>query len=190
MPASDPISPEPRRFAIRLPHWGWFLLAAIALLVGYGAVGIWQPYHREQQIVLMIEDWGGRVETVQILPEWLTTHLGKERVQAIKVLDRVQFVDLERRPVTDSALVHLHGLPNLASLHLGETQVTDAALAHLSGFTKLWWLDLNGTQITDAGMARLTGLENLEYLNLVGTRVTDEGVEALQKALPRCRIGH
>ena len=186
----SPTSPRARRFSIRLPHWGWFVLAAIALLVGYGAVAIWLPWHREQQIVRMIEGWGGKVFNVQILPDGPTRLLGTERVKALKVLDRVQFVDLERRPVDDLTLVHLHGLTNLESLHLGETQITDAALAHLSGFRKLWWLDLNGTQITDAGLARLSGLENLEYLNLVGTGVTDEGVKTFQKTLPRCRIGY
>jgi formylglycine-generating enzyme required for sulfatase activity len=35
MTAVDPITAEPSRFSIRLPHWGWFLLAAILLAVGY-----------------------------------------------------------------------------------------------------------------------------------------------------------
>ena len=188
--APIPASPKTRRFTIRLLHWGWFLLAAAALLVGYGALAIWRPYQREQQIVRMIEGWGGKVETVQVLPDRLTSLLGKERIKALKVFDRVQFVDLQGRPITDVGLIHLHGLTNIASMNLRETQITDSGLAHVSGTTKVWWLDLQSTQITDAGLVHLSGLANLEYLNLVGTRVTDEGVATLRKALPHCRIGH
>ena len=55
MAATDPIAPEPRRFSIRLPHWGWFLLATVVLVVGFVGLSVWLPYHQEQQVIGMLE---------------------------------------------------------------------------------------------------------------------------------------
>ncbi|HSQ57533.1 MAG TPA: hypothetical protein VLM40_17560, partial [Gemmata sp.] len=64
----------------------------------------------------------------------------------------VRELDLVDTPVTDSGLIHLAGLRNLASLSLG-SGVTDAGLQQLARFKKLHSLSLvNG--VTDAGIAR------------------------------------
>jgi type VI protein secretion system component VasF len=54
-----PISAEPPRSRRHLPHWGWFLLATVVLVVGFIGLSVWLPYHRQQQVVQMIEGWGG-----------------------------------------------------------------------------------------------------------------------------------
>ena len=204
MPTTD--SPQSRS---RLPHWGWFLLATAILVVVYAALWIWIPYHREQQIVQKINGWGGNVDTSKGGSEWLRRLVGDERM---KVFDRVSVVYLHGITINDADLAHLSGLTNLEFLSLGDTQVSDAGLVCLGGMTKLKWLSLNGTQVSDVGLVHLSGLTNLEFLtfnetqvsdsglphlskltnlrrlDLSGTQFTDEGVDALQKALPDCKI--
>jgi hypothetical protein len=42
---------------------------------------------------------------------------------------------------------------------------------------------------TDAGLKELAGLKSLQKLYLRATKVTSAGFDALEKALPACRIG-
>jgi hypothetical protein len=52
----------------------------------------------------------------------------------------------------------------------------------------LEWLSLGEARIND--LAPLVGLTNLTDLDVLGTQVTKEQIEALQKALPTCKIDH
>ena len=61
-------------------------------------------------------------------------------------------------------------------------------MENLSALSKLQALTLRGTQVSDAGLEHLKTLTNLGTLDLVGTRVTPRGADALQKALPKCKI--
>ena len=74
-------------------------------------------------------------------------------------------------------------------LDLRGPETTDEVLAEkVKGLTKLEVLDLYNTKITDAGLVHLNGLTNLKSLNLERTKVTAAGAQALQKALPGCKI--
>ena len=198
----------------RLPHWGWFLLATIVLVVGFAGLSIWLPWYREQQVIQKIEEWGGQIETRTYDPEWLRDLVGKDRmkdsklfVRAVKVqmsgqeigdaqiaqlsdLHRLRGLDLRRTAVTDSGLAHLRGLTDLKYLILDRTAVTDNGLAHLNRMPNLRTLSLDRTAVTDNGLAHLSRATNLKRLHLVRTLVTDKGVEELQKALPDCEILH
>jgi hypothetical protein len=212
MSATDPMSPERRQFSTRLPHWGWCLLAVIVFSGGGAWISLWWPYHREEQVVRMIVDRGGRVEMKRVCPQWLVELFGEEREEMLDVFDRVKNVDFDGSLVTDADLVQVRGLTHLEVLDLNRTNVSDAGIVHLGGLTNLKWLRLYRTPVTDAGLAHMRGLTNLERLNLYGTQVTnvglvhltglkklealdlnhthvnEDGVESLQKALPNCRI--
>jgi hypothetical protein len=204
----------PSRF--RLPHWGWFLLATVVLVVAGIGLSIWLPYHREQQLIKEINSWGvGQYVTITRGPEWLRKLIGNDRMDEIRVFSRVngvifegskfndaEFAYLIRWPnlerfslvgtgVTDAGMVHMSGLTNVKSFNIAGTMVTDKGLAHLSGCTKLESLNLfNLTAVTDASLPHLSRLRNLVYLNIGHTAVTDAGVQELQKALPDCDIHH
>jgi len=161
------------RSQFSLPHWGWFLSAAAVLVVAYGALSIWIPCHREQQIVQKIEGWGGQVETQKCGPEWLRSLVGDE---FMKPFDRVIWVSLSNSPIDDADLAHLTGLTKLELLKLSNTQISDAGLVHLKGLANLEILSLKRTQITGAGLAHLSDLKNLEWLDLNGTQIGDTGL--------------
>ena len=202
------------RSRFRLPHWGWFLLATIVLVVGSVGLSIWLPWHREQQVIQKIEEWGGQVTTKTSYPEWLRRLVGEDRlkdsrlyVRAVTVqlsgreitdakiaqlsgLTRLRGIDLRITAVTDSGLAHLSGLKNLKYLILDQTAVTDNGLTHLNRLPNLRTLTLVRTAVTDNGLIHLSRLTNLRRLHLGRTTVTDKGVEELQKVSPDCEILH
>ena len=215
MPANDPRTREPHRFSIRLPHWGWFVLGTVVLVIGFVSLSLWLPYHRELQVLQKIEAWGGAAETRTFAPEWLKRFVGEDRLKELKVCDRIDVVSLsstaiidadvadlsgltnlqgialDYTTVTDAGLVHLSRLKNLKALSLECTTVTDEGLAHLSGLTKLAGVVLDKTQVTDAGLVHLSGLTSLKMVSLENTRVTDDGLVHLKKlgGLAELRLG-
>jgi hypothetical protein len=178
----------------RLPHWGWFLLATVVLVIAGVSHSVWMSYHREQQVIQMIEGWGGSVatdfdgETETVGPEWLRRLVGQDRMKRFKVFARVSVVDLEPTAVTDAEIMYLNELGNLNVLLLSGTPVTDAGVVHLRGLANLRELNLYGTAVTDSTLARLSKLLNLRKLCLNNTTATDKGIEELRRALPDCEI--
>jgi hypothetical protein len=204
------VSPQSR---FRLPHWGWFLLVTLVLVVGFVGLSVWLPYHREQQVIQRIESWGGRVVgTKTDCPEWLLEFFGEHRMATFKAFERVVGIELEGTEITDSDLVrlteckslellgiertavtdagldHLKLFSHLRGVGLSGTAVTDAGLAYLSGLTQLESIHLKRTKVTNVGLAHLRGLANLQILRLDGTAVTHKGVIEFQKAVPGCEI--
>jgi hypothetical protein len=179
------------RTRFRLPHWGWCLLATVVLVVAAIGLSIWLPWHREQQVIQMIEGKGGSVfETTTRGPDWLQRPIGSDRLKAVKVFERVISVQLSRSTITDSNLVRLRHLKSLRNLYLDNTAVTDAGLPQLSGLPTLQILSLVHTQVTDAGLPNFTGMSNLRKLYLDGTWVTETSIQRLRVALPDCDIFH
>jgi hypothetical protein len=80
----------------------------------------------------------------------------------------------------------LSKLTNLQELGLNGTKVSD--LTPLAGLKNLQSLYVDKTSVTD--LAPLKSLTNLTKLSLSGSPVTKEQVDALQKALPNCKIKH
>lgn len=94
----------------------------------------------------------------------------------------LQYLGISGSPIND--LTPLAGLSELEELSLSGTQVRDVSpLAQLS---KLRVLHLTGAPIAD--ITPLARMEGLNELNIRETAVSADQVEALQKALPRCRI--
>jgi Leucine-rich repeat (LRR) protein len=194
---SSIVTAEPR-CTIRLPHWGWILLATVLLVVGFLGLSIWLPYHRELQVIQKIEGWDGIVLTERGGPEWLqrlmdedeftfldrivSVRLETSRVTAADLvhlngLTHLRVLDARRSQFSDSSLEYLNNLPNLRELCLSKTVVTDAGLVHLSKMTNLQELYLDETAVTNP--VHLSGLKKLRKLDLSETRVTDEGLRHL-----------
>ena len=186
--APEPTIAKPSRISIRLPHWGWVLLVTAVLVFVYGALSVWLPYYREQQVLQKIKRWDGTAKTEICCPEWLKKFVGKDRMLRFRIFNRINVIYLSEPAITDAEIADLSGLKYLEVLSLDGTKVTDAGLVRLSGMTKLVILRLRSTRVGDAGLAHLTGLKNLKVLDLCETAVTDKGIDELQKALPGCKI--
>jgi hypothetical protein len=172
----SPVSAEPPEARFRLPHWGWFLLAAIVLAVVGIGVSVWLPYRREQRIAEKIQSLGGSVSWNEIKPDGMPSVV-QERLPVWNRISSASFYD----KVTDAELDRLKWLTDLKYLDLDYTQVNDAGVERLKGLTSLVELELVNTQITDAGLKHLQGLKSLGYLHLDNTQVTDTGLEYLKE---------
>jgi hypothetical protein len=104
-------------------------------------------------------------------------------------LTNVQFLEL-RALGLEASQVHdimpLSGLTDLQRLSLSGTYVAD--LTPLASLVKLEELNLTDTLVGD--LTPLYGLTRLRKLQVSKTLVTEDQVEALQKALPKCKIDH
>jgi hypothetical protein len=178
MPATNPVTPEPRRSSIRQPRPLWIGVAAMVLLVAGGGLRIALPIYRQQTAIREIERLGGHVECARGGPDWLRERLGDE---PMKLFDTVTQVSLSDTAASDETLNHLRGLGGLRQLDLDGTRITDAGLAGLQRSTSLHHLLLDRTRVTDAGLAYLKALRELETLSLRDTKITDTGMAHLQR---------
>jgi hypothetical protein len=209
MSATDPITPEPHRFSIRLLRPAWIGLATVVLVVVAVGLRVSLPIYRQQKVVQEIQRLGGKIKSRPAGPQWLRDQLGYELAE---LLNEVTFVSLSDTHAVDATVARLKRLPHLETLSLANTQVTNAGLVHLNGLTKLEWLALGGTQVTndglahlkdlpilqtlqldntqvtDTGLLHLEGLTSLEVLSLDNTKASDAGVVSLQRALPDLTI--
>ena len=123
-----------------------------------------------------------------VMLELRSTQVSDAGLEHLKPLTKLTSLALDNTKVSDAGLGHLKTLTNLTFLQLLNTKVSDAGLIHLKTMTKLTNLNLYGTKVSDAGLANLKTLTNLTLLNLNSTDVTAAGVDALSKALPKCKI--
>ncbi len=111
-----------------------------------------------------------------------------EGLKLLSGMSSLRELSLGSTQITGDGLNHLTWMPELTRLDLENTVVGDAGIKALGGISSLKSLNLRGTAVSDAGIEHLHGLTDLESINLSGTRVTFKGVDALQNALPRCKI--
>ncbi len=116
------------------------------------------------------------------------TRVSDDGMKALARLKQLRTLNLKGTLVTDAGLKHLATLAQLTSLDLTFLKVTGAGLKHLAPLEHLDTLALFGTELTNEGLKELAALKRLTSLTAGGTKVTDAGIEALQKALPGCRI--
>lgn len=149
-----------------------------------------------------------RLKTL-LLKDGQATDAGLARLRGMEHLERIYMWDASA--VTDAGAAHLAAVPNLAYIHLSNSQITDEAIHSWQALPKLYGLSLQGnrfsdkaleyaakiptlrelfvgngdgsggTTITDDGLAHLEGLANLERLDLQRSRVTDAGLVHLSK---------
>jgi len=169
MSGADPTTPEPSRFAIRLPRSLWVVITTYVIVVVAVGLQFGVPVYRQQTAIWEIERMGGRVVTSKRGPDWLRDWLGDE---PMKKFDEVQGVYLDGT-LDDAGLERISTLKDVNWLCLHETRITDAGLKHIRNFRKLRRLELDRTQITGSGLEHLNGLTELEVLSLEQTRVTD-----------------
>lgn len=114
-----------------------------------------------------------------------------DALSGLKDLEKVSFFSI---PFNNDALANLAAnSPNLKSLQLRSVAVTDEGIDSLLKFQGIETLDLReNAGLTADALAKLGALTGLKTLYLKGTGITDKAgaaqLEALRKALPKCRI--
>jgi internalin A len=122
------------------------------------------------------------------LPDSQVTDAGLKELADCKTLATLNLTQSHK--ITGTGLKYLAGLKKLTELNLfGIRGLTPAGLKELARIKSLTTLHLDYTDINDAGLKQLASLKNLTVLTLLNAlKITDAGVDALQKALPKCRI--
>jgi 8-oxo-dGTP pyrophosphatase MutT (NUDIX family) len=195
MVASDPVTPEPHRFAIRLPRPLWIGLMTLLLVIVAAGFRIGLPIYRQQAAIREIEERGGYVKSyddirIWDMPDWMLRMwwrlylIESERV----VFREVHLVDLSGGQFDDDVLPVTLAFPQVRHLDLTLSGVTDAGMPHLAALGCMETLFLSGTGVTDAGLVHLKSLKKLRNLYLVSTAITDDGINDLKAALPSMTI--
>jgi hypothetical protein len=180
------------------------VLVLAAILLGGGLALLWRAEQRERHAYELFNN-GGRLFTNFGGPSWLARwfpdpsdgahierlgrfdritwldmwgrNLSDEELKALAGLNHLGVLHLNHSNMTDEGLKSLARSPSLVRLALDETQITDEGLKSLAGLTRMRHLLLSGTKITDEGLKHLVGMSNLQTLKLSDTQVTDEGLK-------------
>jgi len=163
----DPATDKPSRRQRWIPRSLQMFVAIVAVPCLTGLIWIGARIHRQQPAMFEIERVGGTYGTQ--LDQYYGTKL--------------DFVARLGRWINPDGVIS-----EVTVLHLSGPKVTDDTLSRLKPLTSLPRLSLRNTQVTDGGLVHLSGLANLKQLSLRTTPVTDKGLDALQKALPDCKI--
>jgi hypothetical protein len=118
---------------------------------------------------------------------------GKEITGAFTQADlaRVTGLDFSFSKIDDAGLKEVViKLPNMTYLSFWRVRtISDTGLKELVKLKKITSINLDGTQVTDAGLPELAKIKQLKEIDLENTKgVTEAGIDALQQALPNCKI--
>lgn len=178
-----------------------------SLLLAMTVLCIWLGIHahrvrKQKEAVRAIRESGGWVyyefqETpgkpgnfdVRLRPalhNWLCAALGDDFFYDAVEVNLVYSTDSgtreENANLSDDALQHLEGLPQLRHLLLCRGQATDRGLQRVGKLNKLERLYMwHASEVTDQGVAHLSKLRNLKSIHLDSSRVTDESLRLLAK---------
>ena len=103
-------------------------------------------------------------------------------ISALSEFTKLKHLDLSYNDISD--LSALEGLTGLTYLDLWNNDISD--ISALSGLVNLTYLDLDNNNISD--ITALEGLTKLKTLYLNRNPLEQEQIDALQEALPNCRI--
>jgi hypothetical protein len=100
-----------------------------------------------------------------------------DAVEVMSECKSIRVLCLYGKNIGDDHICSLRRMPQLANLHLKDSNVSDLSMKHLMHIMPgLRTLDLRFTAITDEGINTISEHPSIEVLNLVGTRVTDQAV--------------
>ena len=105
----------------------------------------------------------------------------------LKVLPKLESLDLTRSAITDEGLAYLDKLKTLKMLGLAGTGITDQGVIRLRQQSDLQELDLAETKVTDLSFQCLSRFR-LKWLNVRGTLMTPSGIASFQRQNPSVHI--
>lgn len=159
-----------------------FLAILVLLCVG-SAMWIGVRAHRQQAAIWHLRGFGVEIrsDTSRVGPGWLRRWIGEQRLES---LGKVQDLNLSGTNLTDADLAYLKDLNGLEWLALNRNPITDEGMSHLGRIHTLRALRVEDSLVTDAGLVYLAELNHLEVLSLKRTRITGLGLKHLRR-LPR-----
>ena len=121
------------------------------------------------------------------------TKIGDSGVGELRALPRLKRLNLYLTLVTDSGLNSFRkdgyrSAETIEWLNLDKCPITDDGLAALASLTNLAWLHLGGTAMTDVGLAELAKLRPVREAIVTKTETTLEGVERLRRDRPDMKV--
>ena len=181
------------RSRFRLPHWGWFLLATVVLVVGFVGLSVWLLPNTDQRT----EDGSPIIITavgfiLAAFGIWLMVRLvnrGKKPsarlcvcvVLVIAVGAMSVWLPYQREQQAVQKIEGWRGyvvtktvFPDWLRKVLGQDR-----MKKLRVFERVVEVDLMKAEVTDARLADLTGLRNLKVFRVHGTKVSDAGLHHL-----------
>jgi cellulose synthase/poly-beta-1,6-N-acetylglucosamine synthase-like glycosyltransferase/Leucine-rich repeat (LRR) protein len=109
------------------------------------------------------------------------TAANDEALKGVRILSKLQELELDGTNVTSGVLRHFEGLKQLKKLSLAGTQVTDTGFADIGKLTSLESLNLKRTKIHGEGLRCLASLTRLKELDLGDTQLDDSDLSQLGK---------
>jgi internalin A len=121
-------------------------------------------------------DQTGQIVAVDLRATWITD----SDIVALARLPNLAHLDLSLTRISDHGLQQLKDAPAITDLNLySDELITDAGLAALKGWKHLKRLSVRGTKITDTTLQHLSGVATLESLDAGYAQITDVGLELL-----------
>jgi hypothetical protein len=121
------------------------------------------------------------------------TKIGDFGVWELRALPRLKRLNLYLTLATDAGLDSFRrgdhrSAAKIEWLNLDKCPITDEGLPKLASLTSLAWLHLGGTAVTDAGLVEVAKFESLKDVIVTKTETTLEGIEKLRQARPDMNI--
>lgn len=195
--------PSERSFVWQMAACGAFILVASVLIAGWFHRQ-WARARQEAAAARALAAHGAevfldemslvsRVTGTPWRPPLVMFHdaaVTDSQLVSLEMLPNVASVQVDSNLVTDEGMKTLGRLTNLDSLIVREAAITDTGVSHLRGLERLTYLNLERcADITDTGMAYIATLPNLRLLDIRGcTGLTERGVARLRRALPNATI--
>jgi internalin A len=125
---------------------------------------------------VVTRDRTGQIVAVDLRASWITDSDMLELAR----LPNLAHLDLSLTRIGDHGLQQLKDAPAITDLNLySDELITDAGLSALKGWKHLKRLSVRGTKITDTTLQHLSGVTSLESLDAGYAQITDVGLELL-----------
>lgn len=198
----------------RLPFWICSLVGKDdALIFGFNAPAVmnahWYPEVHEQ-IKYLVQNYPSRVELslqhnpttddwaklaelteLEVLTVWRGDDDVLRHLAPYKNLRRLSIAwsaSNSYLQISDESLLRIAEFNRLESLNLSKAKVSARNLKQLSKLPHLNSLYLDVMGLDEDVFAALTGIHSLTYLHLVPTGDLTDEIEALRRAMPKCKL--
>jgi Leucine-rich repeat (LRR) protein len=118
------------------------------------------------------------------------SRMTEKGLKELAKLEELTRLSLSQMTVNEEMWKEVAGFKKVKKFHLSfnKIEVTDTGIKSIAKLEKLVDLQFFEVSIDDNAAKELAALKNLKEVDFLNTKVTKEGAEALQKALPKCKV--
>lgn len=115
--------------------------------------------------------------------------LGAEPIlQLVLAMPELEFLSIQNSLADDALLRGLSGCKRLNYLIIRGGRLSDASLRHLKDIPSLREIEFHNQVFSDEAVEHLSKLQQLRSLYLQESKLSAEGKNAMERALPKCRV--